>query len=151
MARKPEKKTQVIRQLIDEYGDLTWAGDPSAKDLLAEMGYSENAKDEEFLITEGDFNVKKHLYRRQQGLTKVNERPKGRKPKPVYDEKRLKEIVAIVNKAGGLDASKEKVAKLRASRDKLRERLKEAEKKLDSFSEVVRSFESVQEVVRAAS
>ena len=135
MARKPEKKTQVIRQLIDKYGDLTWAGDPSAKDLLAEMGYSEDAEDEEFLITEGDFNVKKHLYRRQLGLTKVNERPKSRnKPKPVYDEKRLKEIVAIVNKAGGLDASKEKVAKLRENRDKLRERLKEAEKKLDSFS-----------------
>lgn len=154
MARTPEPKTQAVRQLIDEYGpDLTWKpteeGQPSAKDLLKALGFTENARSAKKRINENDFNVKKHLYLKQQGKTVVTERKGGTPTKTAELPKgdNVTVVLTTVNRAGGLTDYREALTKKQGEVARLRERLAEAEAKVDEMQENISVYEKVQKAV----
>ena len=151
MARKPEPKTQAVRQLLDQYPDLTWNptddGQPSAKLLLKALGFTENAKNDASRITENDFNVKKHLY-----LNAQNERPGVPRKSVAKTVTRASGdtvimTISTVNKSGGLDAYRASLALKLQKLEKLQERVAEVSAEIALMQSNIETFEQVQKAV----
>jgi hypothetical protein len=154
MARKPEPKTQAVRQLIEKYGaDLTWNptedGQPSAKMLLKELGFTENSKLDKKRITENDFNVKKHLYLRPQNERvgsprKVAVKTNGSVALP---KDSVIGTITVVNKAGGLDSYRALFASEVEKLERLQNRVTELADKVAEMEANIETFEQVQKAV----
>lgn len=153
MARKPEPKTQAVRQLLDKHPDLTWNptadGQPSAKLLLKALGFTENAKNDASRITENDFNVKKHLY-----LNAQNERPGVPRKSVAKTIARVSlsndtviTTISTVNKSGGLEAYRASLALKVQKLERLQERVAEISAEVSAMQSNIETFEQVQKAV----
>lgn len=154
MARKPEPKTQAVRQLIDKYPDLTWNptdDQPSAKLLLKALGFTENAKNDVNRITENDFNVKKHLYLHAQservGVPRKSSSVVKNISRVSLSNDTVISTISTVNKSGGLDAYRASLALEVEKLERLQQRVAEALTKVNEMKSNIETFEQVQRAV----
>lgn len=163
MAREVEPKSLAVRELIDKHGpELTWNSNnpakPSAKNLLKEMGFGENARSDAKKIDENSFNVKKATYLQ---IKKSGRKVKKSKKSTKVVAKKVKEssldidtsdihsAIAFVKKSGGVEQLRAKQASVAEENEKLEEKIEENNQKIRLWEGYLASYEKIQQEVAA--